>query len=186
MLRVASMVVLVGCGFQIAGTPGDGAASDDAAPGDGPRADGPPAPPDAPPDAPAPRVCGAAYVAVAGAGTTSTYRKDNAGAAWTTARTSCMADGAHLMIPETLTEAMAVYAFVAPAADSPFYWIGVADPENDGSWTTVLGQLVASPPWATSQPTNAGGDDSVLVAATGRWYDYDNDAPQEYACECPP
>ena len=191
MYRAASLVVLVGCGFQVAGTPGDGVAGGDAAvgdatPGDGPGPDGAPPTPDAPPDAPAPRVCGAAYVAVPAASTMSTYRKNNTGAGWTAARSSCQADGADLIIPETPAEATAVFAFVAPASNSPYYWIGVADPENDGSWTTVLGQLVAFPPWGPMQPTNAGGDDSVLAGSTGRWYDWGSGAPQEFACECPP
>jgi hypothetical protein len=138
------------------------------------------APPDAPPDAP--HTC-PGYVA-ASSGGSSSYKK-YAGMNWAAAKSKCQSDGAHLVIPETNAEARAVFTFVNPANNSPYYWAGVSDPEFDGTWTTVLGQPFTPSPWGASQPTHNTGEIYLLVDSAGQFYDF-HDAPQEFACECEP
>jgi hypothetical protein len=133
----------------------------------------------------APHTC-PGYAAVSGTGTASTYRKVNTGTLWTTAKTACEADGAHLVIPGTNAEARAVYTFVNPNAGSPYYWAGIEDSNFDGVWTTVLGQTFNVTPWGPSQPSHNNGEIYMLVDSMGRFYDWYFNGAQEYACECEP
>ena len=50
----------------------------------------------------------------------------------------------------------------------------------------MLNQTFPSPPWAPGQPSNNAGENTILVASSGKFYDYLTNAPQEYACECAP
>lgn len=186
-MRGVLLIALVGCGFD-AGTsaPGDGSAPVDAPPGTVDPDAAPNAIPDAAPDGGTPpRSCGAAYVALPAAGTSSTYRKVNTSNSWPNARGICAADDAYLVIPETPTEALAVGAFVAPRAGSPYYWAGIS--RVNTTWTTVLGAAFANPPWGTDQPNQRQGEIYVLVqASNGTFWDYFDNGSQEFACECAP
>lgn len=193
MRAIWLFVALAGCGFTGTSAGGgnppatdgsttvDGAQAIDAAPS---TVDAPVQPPDAPPDAPAANSCGSGYVTIAGAGT-STYRKVNTPAQWNTAKTDCENDGngAHLVIPTDKAEGALIYAYVNPDTDSPYFWAGIEDMNDDGVWKTVLGDTYANPPWGPSQPDN---DDCVLIGSSGSFYDWACNASQEYACECPP
>ena len=137
----------------------------------------------APPiDAP-PRCVG--YQTVSNAPAASRYRRVNALTTWTAARDNCTTDGGYLVIPETPTEAIAVYNFVNPDSDSPFYWAGASDPQLDGTWVTVLNQAF-TPPFAGGQPNQRDGEIYLLVASSGRFFDWFDTGTQEYACECQP
>lgn len=197
-MRVVLVVsALVGCGFQgtsSTGTPGpgDGPSTIDAAidaidapdiPGIDAAID---APIDAAIDAPPVHSCGTGYVAVAGSGTLSTYRKYTTYTTWQTAKATCEQATAHLVIPETTAEAIAVYDFISPANNSPFYWAGIEDADNNNVWMTVLGTPFVNPPWAQGQPSNGTGEIYILVGSSGLFYDYLSNAVQEYACECAP
>ena len=126
------------------------------------------------------------YQAVTGASVTSRYRKVNTLTTWAGASSNCTSDGGFLIIPETPAEAVAIHSFVAPDADSPFYWAGISDTNLDGTWITVLGQTFANPPFASTQPNQRPGEFYILVASNGQFYDYFNNAAQEFACECVP
>jgi len=183
-------VTITGCGFS-ASAPTGGPAAIDASPGGGT-----PSPTDAPKpaidapmlaiDAPAVHDCGASYMTIPNSGTSSKYRKVNTLTTWPTAKAACAADTAYLVIPETLAEGMAVFTFVDPGNNSPFYWAGIEDPNNDNVWTSVLGQTFTSPPFQTGQPTNASDESYILVGSNGRFYDWHDYGTQEYACECAP
>ncbi|MBA3820725.1 MAG: C-type lectin domain-containing protein [Deltaproteobacteria bacterium] len=145
-------------------------------------------PPDGPavlPDAAA-KVCASAYVTVPAAQTLSKYRRVQVPATWTTAKAACEADGGHLVIPETPTEAVAVYTFLDPLDSSPYYWAGISDPELDGQWTTVTGQPFATVPWGSDDPDQRTGEVVILVGSTGAFYDWYPTGSQEYVCECSP
>jgi len=182
-------MTLSGCGFT-ASAPASDAAAIDGSPGGGSASiDAPMSAIDAPLmaiDAPAPHDCGASYVTLSGSGTSSKYKKVNTLTTWPTARAACAADTAHLVIPETLAEGMAVHAFVSPSNPSPFYWAGIEDENDDGVWKTVLGQTFASPPFQSGQPTNDDDEFYILVGSNGRFYDWYVNGGQEYACECAP
>lgn len=137
-------------------------------------------------DAPTVHDCGPSYVTVAASGTQSKYRKVNALTTWPTAKAMCVQDTAYLVIPETLTEGAAISQFVGPDSDSPYYWAGIEDPNNDNVWTTVLGQTFVSPPFQSGQPSNNTGEIYILVGTNGRFYDWVSNGAQEYACECAP
>lgn len=196
MRAVLVVSALVGCGFQGtsstgAPVPGDGTITTIDAAIDAPDVPGIDAAIDAPMidaaiDAPPVHSCGTGYVAVAGSGTLSTYRKYNTNTTWQTARATCQQATAYLVIPETTAEAIAVYDFVSPANNSPFYWAGIEDADNNNVWMTVLGTPFVNPPWAQGQPSNGTGENYVLVGSSGSFYDYLGNAVQEYACECAP
>ena len=146
--------------------------------------------PDAPPlpDAATQRACqrsGSGYAAVANGAAGTTY-KAYGGMAWTVARTRCETDQAYLAIPDSNSEARAIYAAVSPQSASPYAWVGVSDADDNQVWTTVLGATFTVSPWGPMQPTNNGSQLYLLIDSMGRFYDYDGGAAQEFACECAP
>ena len=162
----------------------DAAAIDAPPPIDARPIDAPP-PIDARPiDAPPPRCVG--YQVVTGAPATSRYRKVNTLTTWAGADADCTSDGGYLVIPGSMSEAVAIGTFVNPAGTSPYYWAGIEDPERDGVWTTVLGATQTYLPWAPAQPNARAGEIYVLVEDNGRFWDWYDDGTQEYACECNP
>ncbi|MCX5741294.1 MAG: C-type lectin domain-containing protein [Proteobacteria bacterium] len=171
------------CSFHGAGVPAIDATVDPSN-GDGAQVvDGRVVDSAAPPDAPVPHSCGAGYVSLAGAQTTSTY-KAFGGALWQAAKARCESDTAHLVIPETTAEAVAVYNLIDPATASPYYWAGISDQQHTNTWVTVFDQPI-SPHWGPGQPNLRPIDTYVLVSSNGDMFDW-NDAGQEFACECAP
>lgn len=146
----------------------------------------PDAAPDAKPDAAAPKVCAPAYAAVPATGTQSKYRRNQAQTAWLTARADCASDGGHLVIAETKTEAIAVYAFIDPLDTDPYFWAGISDPELDGQWTTVTNMPFTAMTWGSDDPDQRTGEIYAIVDSAGNYYDWFDDGMQEYACECTP
>ncbi|MDQ3367505.1 MAG: C-type lectin domain-containing protein [Myxococcota bacterium] len=188
-MRVTGITVVVlalgaGCSFEApaSGTPDGARMPDDAGPTllDA-AADAAVVPPDA-----VVKICAPAYVTVPAAQTLSKYRRVQVQTTWTIARAGCQADGGHLVIPETATEAVAVYAFLDPLNSSPYYWAGITDPELDGQWTTVTGQPFANIPWGSDDPDQRTGEVVILVGSSGAFYDWFPTGSQEYVCECSP
>ncbi|HLL25496.1 MAG TPA: C-type lectin domain-containing protein [Kofleriaceae bacterium] len=179
-MRFGVLVFLGACGFETQLSP---ARDLDAAPPSDARltTDAPP-----PTDAPLPKVCAAAYVTVMGAGTTSKYRRVQTPSLWTVGKANCEADGGHLVIPETTTEAIAVGAFLDPLDSDPYYWAGILDPQLDGTWTTVTNQPFPTITWGGGDPDKRPGEIYMLVRTTGAFYDWFSDAKQEFVCECTP
>lgn len=146
----------------------------------------PDAAPDAPPDAPPAKVCAAAYVSVPATQTQSKYRRVQVQTQWLTAKANCASDGGHLVVPNTATEATAIFAFVDPLDSSPYFWAGIADPEQDSQWMTVTSTPFTVPTWGASNPQQRAGEIYAIVDGLGRYYDWFDDGTQEYACECEP
>jgi hypothetical protein len=145
--------------------------------------------PDTAPDATLdamPKVCAAAYVAVSATGTQSKYRRNQAQTAWLTAKADCASDGGHLAIPNTVTEAKAIFAFIDPLDTSPYFWAGISDPELDGQWVTVTNVPFTAMVWGDNDPDQRAGEIYAIVDRDGNTYDWFDDGTQEYACECTP
>lgn len=176
-----SLMLLAACGFEATLTPsGNFNTPDASAPAQ------PDAARDAAPDAPPAKVCAASYVAVPAAQTTSTYRRVQVQTEWLDAKANCAADGGHIVIPETLAEAVAIHAFVDPLDTSPYFWAGISDPEQDGQWVTVLGTPFTALNWGSDDPDQRTGEIYALVYEDGTFYDWFDDGTQEFACECTP
>jgi hypothetical protein len=187
-MRAVLLVVLTGCGFTTqssGGQPSNDASDTPLIDAAIPILDAPMQMIDAPPP-PVPHDCGGGYVTLGNSGTQSKYKKVNQLTTWTTAKAACANDTAYLVIPETLAEGIAVFTYVNPNNNSPYYWAGIEDPNNDSIWTTVLGTTFANPPFQSGQPSNNSGEIYILVGSNGRFYDWRQDGTQEYACECAP
>lgn len=83
------------------------------------------------------------------------------------------------------TRRPAIYNCGNPASNSPYYRGGAADLQLDGTWVSVLGQPF-SPAFAAGQPNQRDGEIHLLVASSGRFYDWFDTGTQEFACECQP
>ncbi len=138
------------------------------------------------PDAPPPNMCAAAYIAVPAAQTQSKYRRVQVPKLWTTAKADCASDGGHLVVPNTITEATAIFAFIDPLDTDPYYWAGITDPEQDAQWVTVMGGSFNVPTWGDNDPDQRLGEIYAMIDSSGSYFDYFDDATQEYACECEP
>jgi hypothetical protein len=138
------------------------------------------------PDAPPAQVCAAAYVSVPAAQTQSKYRRVQVQTPWLSAKANCAADGGHLVVPNTPTEATAIFAFIDPLDTSPYYWAGISDPEQDGQWMTVMGSPFTVPAWGANNPQQRVGEIYAIVYSDGSYFDWFDDGSQEYACECEP
>lgn len=132
------------------------------------------------------KVCAAAYASVPAAQTTSKYRRVQVQRTWTAAKADCESDGGHLAIPETAVEAIALHAYVDPLDSSPYIWVGILDPELDGTWVTVTGQPFSAISWGTGDPDQRAGEIYSLVFSDGKFFDWFDYGTQEYACECAP
>lgn len=139
------------------------------------------------PDAPVPpKMCAAAYASVPAAQTQSKYRRVQVPKLWTAAKADCESDGGHLVVPNTTTEATAIFAFIDPLDSDPYYWAGISDADQDAQWVSVMGAPFSVPVWGDNDPDQRAGEIYAMVASDGSFFDYFDDATQEYACECEP
>ena len=90
------------------------------------------------------------------------------------------------MIPNTATEAIAIFNFIDPLDTSPYFWAGIQDPELDGQWMTVTNVPFTAMTWGDNDPDQRTGEIYAIVAGDGKYYDWFDDGEQEYACECTP
>jgi hypothetical protein len=147
---------------------------------------------DAPPDAPTTHTCPAGYNAVQGAPATSKYKLFSFGtggadqtAGFTAANQACATDGTHLIIAETAAEAAAIGAQLQYAQSWPYFWDGVTDAAQEGSWKTVLGGDATYLPWASGQPSGGTAQNCAVFDQAGvLLYDYDCITASPFACEC--
>ncbi len=107
------------------------------------------------------------------AGLTNRYREVMTVVPWTTARANCMADEAHLWIPDTVMEAGAW------SGD----WVGITDAANEGTWTTVEGTAAVFLPWTLGQPDGGGAENCVRNEGT-TFEDRGCADLRTYVCEC--
>jgi hypothetical protein len=153
----------------------------DAAPPDARPPDAMPGAPDAAPDA-APANCGAGYVTVPGTPPSSTYRPVDPNHGYTTAISTCQADGAHLAITEAPGEAAALWEFIHDSIsyDTGFFRVGIDRIDTTG-WEDIFGNPFTPSPWAGGEPDS---EDCLLIGQGGEYWDWNCGSGQEYACEC--
>jgi Lectin C-type domain len=141
-------------------------------------ADGSPPLIDAPIDAAV--TCGPEFNIVNG--TRRYYRSPNIDETWAMARTSCQARGGYLAIPDDFAELQFMSTMIGDIR-----WLGIHDPERDGTWITVRGVPFPSinPLWAPGYPM-ATHSIGKIVSSDQRVYSDDNTtADAGYICECP-
>lgn len=159
--------------FVVAGCGEVQAPAVDARPSDGaPIVDGPP------PDTAV--TCGPEFSFVHG--THRYYRSPNINETWAMARTSCESRGGYLAIPDDLPELQFMSSMIGGIR-----WLGVHDPERDGSWVTVRGAGFSSGStlWMAGYPM-MGHSIGKIVSSDMRVYsDGNTTADAGYICECP-
>ena len=135
-----------------------------------------------------PRACETSnpgYVKVPGLSRDSRYRFEAvATATWRVAEATCAADKAHLFVPDTLDELVAMYAAMPNFSILNDAWIGVAHDAPAGEFAFVTGALVPTFVWAPQQPIPGPGIDvGVLVRNVGVNVDPQANA-NDFICEC--
>jgi hypothetical protein len=112
------------------------------------------------------------------------YQSGGAATDWLSAYQACAAAGGHLATYETMEESMQVGASLAGG----FYWIGLSDRVNEGTFTWDFQPLVDSEAhWAVGQPINNMPTDCVSQAGvTGDWSVQHCSNPLPYVCEREP
>jgi hypothetical protein len=152
----------------------------------GPADAGPPdaAPPDAaPPDA---TPCTGADDNQVDPATGRCYMIFLAGQTWGTARTLCLAIGAHLVIIEDAQEQSFVSLMVGASRDA---WIGASDLAVEMQWIWVNDVPLAGgyTAWDPGEPNDDGTEDCAEMRGSlgGLWNDSNCNESQAYVCERP-
>lgn len=196
IVRFGILVVLAACSYappDEGAQPATDASPDPDSPGMGTNPDGPSAGTDAPlSDGPIIAACTNGYAPlVGGSPAGATYRGVNNKVTWTSARSTCMSDGADLVVIDNAAEAAATTALVQDPNDSLYHWVGLHDNPSTGTdndWISVRGGAAVYLPWGGSQPN---GDDQncALLSDQGaphQLFDFECGAPQVFVCECLP
>lgn len=111
------------------------------------------------------------------------YRRITTTADWTQQRLVCESFGTYLVVPDDVAELQAVTTFAANAT----IWVGIADANGTGTYTTVLGSAATFLPWAAGEPTTGGNMHCVLDGANTQTYSNELCTVVEPAvCECNP
>ncbi|MEZ4366049.1 MAG: C-type lectin domain-containing protein [Kofleriaceae bacterium] len=114
-------------------------------------------------------------------------------ASFAKAQARCAADGAHLLITETLAEADALWDHIEAEVpgdphtndDTGYYRVGVARASVNAMWIDVLGRPFEPPAWGPGQPDDGpSNSECLLLGEGGEHWDWNCDADQEFACEC--
>ncbi len=98
--------------------------------------------------------------------------------AWQDGADACVADEAHLAVPDTAAEAAAL----APANGG--VWIGVDDRASEGVWMTALGRQASYLPWGTLQPSGGTTENCVELPSDRSFNDLGCTAHRSAICEC--
>lgn len=102
------------------------------------------------------------------------HRKFAAVVTWPEAEARCEQDGAHLVIPSSLREALLI---VGPT------WIGVNDRKVEAAYRTVTGPAPAFTYWRNDMATPSGPLDCVFADPVSRWQDVTCDFSFAFVCE---
>ena len=136
--------------------------------------------------APSQRLCPTSYQVVAGAPSSSRYRKLEVADGAMEQASLCAADDSHLVEIDSQAESNAIEAFGANARN--FFWVGLSDRETEGVWRTPTGKIVPAVEivWGPSQPAAGAAaetEDCVLLGG-GKYYDFSCSASYAAVCEC--
>ncbi|XP_066445591.1 hepatic lectin-like [Eleutherodactylus coqui] len=107
-------------------------------------------------------------------------------ATWAKTRDSCLKKGADLAVITSKRE-QAFLGFLSDASSYRFYWIGLHDMDEEGTWTWVDGSNYETSykRWSDDQPDDwQDGEDCVHLRAFGEWNDISCDYEGAYGiCE---
>jgi hypothetical protein len=106
-------------------------------------------------------------------GLTSRYREGTTLVTWDMAQEECVAEGAHLWIPNSALEAMTL------TGD----WVGITDVGTEGMWKTVSGVSASYLPWEPGQP-DGGTAENCVRNADIVFEDRACTDLRDYVCEC--
>jgi hypothetical protein len=203
-MRVVAILALAGCSFQgstsMPGTPdGNTPTMPDARTPDAhvtPDASPPDAAIDAAIDAPPPFVCPPDYAPITNGELGSTYKiygyssspQADESRTFAEARMTCSAVGAFLAVPINFTEYDAINKAVPQRPGNPYFWIGLTDAANEGTWMTVLDTTAPYIKWGSGEPDGGSNANCMLGFDTGgtNWGMYDSACglSEPFACEC--
>jgi hypothetical protein len=123
------------------------------------------------------------------AGSAHLYKLITVAADWNVQQTGCKAlsSAAYLAIPDDASELLALDTL---AAGATYYWIGIGDSTNEGTYMTVKGAAATFLPWAAGEPDNSApgtGEDCIDVQpSTHTIFDDRCLAIRIAICECEP
>ena len=132
---------------------------------------------DADVDAGPPPRCASNPDYTARAGQSNTYR-EIVDQAWQQGFDACIADEAHLAVPDNAAEAAAI------ANTLTGMWIGVDDRATEDVWMTALGEPASYLPWGTSEPNGKTNENCVELPPDRSFNDLDCIAHRSAICEC--
>jgi hypothetical protein len=99
--------------------------------------------------------------------------------AWQEAVDACLADDAHLAVPDNAAEAAAIALPVTAV------WIGVDDRAEEGAWMTALGSPATYLPWGMLQPSGGTSENCVELPSDLTFNDLSCvDHRRSAICEC--
>jgi hypothetical protein len=106
-------------------------------------------------------------------GLTSRYREGTTLIGWDAAQEECLAEGAHLWVPNTALEAMTL------TGD----WVGITDEATEGTYLTVTGVPATYLPWAAGEP-DGGTAENCVRNADIVFEDRACTDLRDFVCEC--
>ena len=134
--------------------------------------------------------CEAAYV---GAVYYAVCRESADGAdlktSWSDANVTCTAHGYESLAKvDSVTERDALRGLVLTAGEWPDTWIGLSDPEDDGTWHWMDGSELTVDGWGPGEPTTPGEDNCVEIYSVNDWTWNDRTCTENFpfACELRP
>lgn len=107
----------------------------------------------------------------------SRYRRVTQLTSWANATRECTDDGAHLAVPDTMDEAIAI----GDNGD----WVGITDVTAEGVWMTIFDTVPAYLQFQTGQPDGGEGEECLRVDGVGEFEDRNCGDARDFVCECP-
>ena len=109
------------------------------------------------------------------------YKAYAQGTDYDTAIDRCAADGAHLVVVDSMVENEYLRTLITNDA-----WIGLDDLTTEGTFRWVTGATSAFRRFIGTEPNNAGGEDCTYLRDDGTWNDTGCEDSKRPLCECDP
>lgn len=107
----------------------------------------------------------------------SRYRSVAVDMPWAEAALACTGDGAHLAVPDSLAEAIAI----GGQGD----WVGITDVATEGAWLTIFDAPPTYLQFQAGQPDGGDGEDCLRLENSGELQDRSCNDARDFVCECP-
>lgn len=107
----------------------------------------------------------------------SRYRSMSSPRSWSDATTECGNDGAHLAVPDSMAEAIAI----GDLGD----WVGITDAATEGVWLTIFDVAPVYLQFEAGQPDGGNSEDCLRVGGSGDFEDRECGDARDFVCECP-